>query len=72
MDGANTGITRYQNGLGIDDKLKLTNGGASKYFLADHLDSIVAQEYLVYARSLERFTLGVSPIADHSSRRCRC
>ena len=33
-DDANSGITKYQNGLGIDDKLKLVNGGTSKYFLA--------------------------------------
>jgi RHS repeat-associated protein len=36
------GVTKYQNGLGIDDKLKLTNGGVSTYFLADHLGSTVA------------------------------
>jgi RHS repeat-associated protein len=38
-DDANTGITRYQNGLGIDNKLKLTNAGNAKYFLQDHLGS---------------------------------
>ena len=37
-DGA-YGITKYQNGFGIDDKIKLTNAGASKYFLQDHLGS---------------------------------
>jgi RHS repeat-associated protein len=36
------GVTKYQNGLGIDDKLSLKNGGVSKYFLADHLGSTVA------------------------------
>jgi RHS repeat-associated protein len=36
---SNTGITKYQNGLGIDDKLKLKNGSNSSYFLADHLGS---------------------------------
>jgi YD repeat-containing protein len=41
-DDATTGVTKYQNGLGIDDRLKLTNGGVSKYFLADHLGSTVA------------------------------
>jgi hypothetical protein len=41
-DDATTGITKYQNGLGVDDKLKLTNGSVSKYFLADHLGSTVA------------------------------
>jgi RHS repeat-associated protein len=41
-DDATTGITKYQNGPGIDDKLKLSNGGVSKYFLADHLGSTVA------------------------------
>jgi RHS repeat-associated protein len=32
-------ITKYQNGLGIDNKLKLTTNGTSKYFLQDHLGS---------------------------------
>ncbi|HKP68704.1 MAG TPA: RHS repeat-associated core domain-containing protein, partial [Pyrinomonadaceae bacterium] len=41
-DDMTTGITKYQNGLGIDDKLKLSGGGVSKYFLADHLGSAVA------------------------------
>lgn len=39
MDDAETGITKYQNGLGIDDKLKLTNSGNASYFLGDHLGS---------------------------------
>lgn len=38
-DDADTGITKYQNGLGIDDKLKLTNAGTPSYFLGDHLGS---------------------------------
>ncbi len=38
-DDADTGITKYQNGLGIDDKLKLSNGGTASYFLGDHLGS---------------------------------
>ena len=38
-DDAETGITKYQNGLGIDDKLKLSNGGTASYFLGDHLGS---------------------------------
>lgn len=41
-DDTTTGVTKYQNGPGIDDKLKLTNGGVSKYFIADHLGSTVA------------------------------
>lgn len=40
-DDANSGITKYQNGLGIDNKLKLTNAGNAKYFLQDHLGSTV-------------------------------
>jgi RHS repeat-associated protein len=36
------GVTKYQDGLGIDDKLSLKSGGVSKYFLADHLGSTVA------------------------------
>ncbi|NOT47228.1 MAG: RHS repeat-associated core domain-containing protein [Acidobacteria bacterium] len=39
MDDAETGITKYQNGLGTDDKLKLTNSGNASYFLGDHLGS---------------------------------
>ena len=38
-DDNNTGLTKYQNGLGIDDKLKVSSGGASNYFLQDHLGS---------------------------------
>jgi RHS repeat-associated protein len=34
-------ITKYQNGLGIDNKLKLTTNGVSKYFLQDHLGSTI-------------------------------
>jgi RHS repeat-associated protein len=41
-DDTTTGVTKYQNGLGIDDKLSLKNGGVTKYFLADHLGSTVA------------------------------
>ncbi len=41
-DDANGGITKYQNGLGIDDKLSLKNGSVTKYFLQDHLGSTVA------------------------------
>jgi len=33
--------TNYINGLGIDDKLKLSNGTTSRYFLTDHLGSTV-------------------------------
>ncbi len=32
-------MTKYQNGPGIDNKLKLSANGVSKYFLADHLGS---------------------------------
>ncbi len=37
----NTGITKYQNGLGIDNKLKMVTSGQAKYFLQDHLGSTV-------------------------------
>ena len=40
-DDAETGITKYQNGLGIDDKLKRANAGNPSYFLQDHLGSTV-------------------------------
>ncbi len=41
-DDANSGVTKYQNGLGIDDKLSLKTNGVTKYFLTDHLGSTVA------------------------------
>jgi len=41
-DDVTSSITKYQNGLGIDDKLSLKSGGLSKYFLQDHLGSTVA------------------------------
>ena len=34
-------LTKYQNGLGIDDKLKVSTNGTTKYFLTDHLGSTV-------------------------------
>ncbi|CAN5599630.1 hypothetical protein BH10ACI1_BH10ACI1_00460 [soil metagenome] len=34
-------LTKYQNGLGIDNKLKMVTSGTAKYFLADHLGSTV-------------------------------
>ena len=40
-DDTISGITKYQNGLGIDDKLKFSINGTAKYFLADHLGSTV-------------------------------
>ncbi|MBK8813144.1 MAG: hypothetical protein IPN69_20780 [Acidobacteria bacterium] len=39
MDDSSGVLTKYQNGLGIDSKLKLSSNGVSKYFLADHLGS---------------------------------
>lgn len=39
LDDENSTLTKYQNGLGIDDKLKLVTGGTSKYFLSDNLGS---------------------------------
>jgi hypothetical protein len=38
-DDANTGITKYQNGPGIDNKLTVRQGSTVDYFLADHLGS---------------------------------
>ncbi len=34
-------LTKYQNGLGIDDKLKVSINGTAKYFITDHLGSTV-------------------------------
>jgi len=34
-----SGVTKYQNGLGIDNKLKQTAGSTAGYFLADQLGS---------------------------------
>lgn len=39
MDDDNGTLTKYQNGLGIDDKLRVQTGTDVKYFLADHLGS---------------------------------
>jgi len=39
-DGS-TSTTNYINGIGIDDKLKVTSGTTSRYFLQDHLGSTV-------------------------------
>jgi hypothetical protein len=39
MDDVNGTLTKYQNGPGIDNKLKLVTGTTSKYFLTDHLGS---------------------------------
>jgi RHS repeat-associated protein len=36
-----TSTTNYVNGLGVDDKLKITSDTTSKYFLTDHLGSTV-------------------------------
>ena len=36
------GITLYQNGLGIDGKLRSKSGNTFRYFLTDHLGSTVA------------------------------
>ena len=36
------GVTTYQNGLGIDDKLRSKNGNTIRYFLTDHLGSTEA------------------------------
>lgn len=35
-------MTKYQNGLGIDNKLKISLNGTAQYFLADHLGSTVS------------------------------
>ena len=36
------GLTKCQNGLGIDDKLRSKNGNVTRYFLTDHLGSTEA------------------------------
>ncbi len=41
-DDVVSGTTKYQNAPGIDNKLKLSNGGSPKYFLQDHLASTLA------------------------------
>jgi RHS repeat-associated protein len=42
LDDLNSTITTYQNGPGIDDKLKTKTGTTSQYYLQDHLGSTVA------------------------------
>ncbi|MBK8812766.1 MAG: hypothetical protein IPN69_18825 [Acidobacteria bacterium] len=39
MDDNSGVLTKYQNGPGIDNKLKMSANGVSKYFIADHLGS---------------------------------
>ena len=42
MDDVNNVVSTYQNGPGIDNKLKYTNaGGGSRYYMKDHLGSII-------------------------------
>ena len=41
-DSSLNGVTLYQNGLGIDDKLRSKNGTTVRYFLTDHLGSTEA------------------------------
>lgn len=41
-DDSVSGVTKYQNGLGIDDKLKMVTNGQARYFLQDHLGSTVS------------------------------
>ena len=41
LDDGSEGIVKYQNGLGIDNKLKMNVNGNAKYFLQDHLGSTV-------------------------------
>jgi len=41
LDDGSDGVIKYQNGLGIDDKLKFTVNGQAKYFLQDRLGSTV-------------------------------
>ena len=36
------GVTTYQNGLGIDDKLRSKKGNVVRYFITDHLGSTEA------------------------------
>jgi RHS repeat-associated protein len=42
LDDTNSTITKYQNGPGIDNKLKTATGSTSQYYLQDHLGSTVA------------------------------
>jgi RHS repeat-associated protein len=39
LDDANSTLTKYINGPGIDNKLRQTTGSSASYFLADHLGS---------------------------------
>lgn len=38
-DSSASGITKYQNGPGIDNKLSVKQGSVTNYFIADHLGS---------------------------------
>ncbi len=39
VDDDNGVLTKYQNGPGIDNKLKMYRSGAARYFITDHLGS---------------------------------
>jgi RHS repeat-associated protein len=39
LDASNNTLVDYLNGIGIDNKLRLTSNGISFYFLGDHLNS---------------------------------
>jgi RHS repeat-associated protein len=41
LDDINSTLTKYQNGPGIDNKLKAKTGSTSQYYLQDHLGSSV-------------------------------
>lgn len=40
IDDGSEGIVKYQNGLGIDEKLKVVANGSAEYFHEDHLGSM--------------------------------
>lgn len=42
VDDVNTVATKYQNGIGVDNKLKKSVGSSSEYFIVDHLGSSAA------------------------------
>ena len=42
LDDNNGTLTKYQNGMGIDNKLKQTTSGTSKYLLQNYLGSTIA------------------------------
>lgn len=66
----NSGVlTKYQNGLGIDNKVKMISNGNTKYFLQDHLGSTVgltdSNGAVISSSSYDRFGNSTNNLSIH-------